>query len=68
MVEGSVVNSNMDDSSNFSGNLFLSWSIILMWEMLALGWFLEKLYVNCNGDLAIVFLYCISKHLLDSPL
>ena len=41
-----------------------SWCIILGWEVLAQGWLLEKfgkiaVFVNCTGDITIVFFYSI---------
>ena len=34
----------------------LSWYIILKWEMLALGWLLDNLLVNCTSEVTAVFL------------
>ena len=47
---------------------FLSWSIILNWDILALGWLLV---VHCRNidlvDEVLCSLTLLSNHLLDSP-
>ena len=64
-VEGRVIDSNMD---GFSGNLFAVFVYFLEVGDVGLGWLLEMLFVNCIGNMIIVFFYSISKHLLHSPM
>ena len=48
---------------------FLSWSILLIWDMLALGWFGV---VQCWNIVLVDEVFCslnlLSKHLLVSPM
>ena len=61
-----VVDSNMDGLSSFSGNLFA----VLVYYLevgddcveVVIG---NAVFVNCTGEMTIVFIYSFSKHLLN---
>ena len=65
-VEGRVINSNM---SGFSGNLLAV--LVFYLEVGDFGFRMvvgNAVFVNCTGNMGIVFLNVFSKHLLDSPM
>ena len=60
MVEGRVVDSNLDDFSSFSGNLFAV--LVNYFEMEDIGSGMvdgNAVFVNCTSEIIIVFFYSI---------
>ena len=67
-VEGKDVDSNLDGFSSFSGNLFAVLVYYLEVGDVGFGGGCWKYCVlNCTGNMAVVFFYSISKHLLGFP-
>ena len=60
MVEGRVVDSNLDDFSSFSGNLFAVLVNYFEMEDIASGMVDgNAVFVNCTSEIIIVFFYSI---------
>ena len=59
MIVGRVDDSNMDDPSSLSNNLFADLVYYLEVGEFGLGWLLDILFVNCTSDMTIVFFYSV---------